>query len=209
MNYLQLCQKLRQEVGGSGSGPSTVLGQAGENQLYVGWIHDAWLGIQTSREQWKFMWAQGSLSLAIDTQVYSLPTDLKSIDRCSVRINGYQLIELIYTEFRDHFPTASKGKPAYFCIMPNGQMKVNTLPDQIYLITFDYYKAPQELSANTDIPWLPAEYHLLIVYEAMLSYGGYENATEVYQRARIKYDQLSMDVERTQLPQLELAGPLA
>jgi hypothetical protein len=155
------------------------------------------------------MWAQGSLSLAVGSQIYDLPIDLKRIEGCSVRINGNQLIELKYTEFRDHFSTASKGRPSYYCIMPNGQMKVNTLPDHIYLITFDYYKKPQELGANTDIPWLPAEYHLLIVYEAMLSYGGYENATEVYQRARIKYDQLSMDVERTQLPQLELAGPLA
>jgi hypothetical protein len=209
VNFLQLSQKLRQEVGGSGNGPSTVLSQSGENQLYVGWIHDAWLGIQNSREKWKFMWAQGSLSLVLDNQVYSLPADLKGIDECSARINGYQLIELKYEAFRDHFPKANQGRPTYFCILPNGQFKVNTLPDQAYLITFDYYKNPQILAANTDVPWLPTEYHLLIVFEAMLSYGGYENASEVYQSARTKYDQLIMDVEIKLLPQIELAGPLA
>lgn len=209
MNFLQLCQKLRQEVGGSGSGPSTVLNQAGENLLYVSWIHDAWLDIQNSRDDWNFLWAQSSFQLEPSKQIYTLDQDLKSIAKNSVRVDGNCLLELKYSELRNVFSVASSSRPSYFCILPNGELMVNSLPDKSYVTTLDYYKKPQELLNNIDVPLLPKEFHLLIIYEAMLSYGSYENASEVYQRARIKYDQLVMDVERSQLPQIELAGPLA
>lgn len=208
MNYLQLCQKLRQEVGGSGNGPSTVLNQSGENRLYVDWINDAWLEIQNRRRSWRFMWTQGSINLQLNTQAYSLPSDFKSVDEGSVKVNGHRMIERDYAEFRDNFFSPQQGRPYYFCRLPNGLLKLNSVPNQSYTVTFDYFKKAQPLIENTDTPSLPDEYHLLIVYLAMKSYGGYENAMEVYQRADVKYNEMLMDVERTQLPELMLAGEL-
>lgn len=208
MNYLQLCQKLRQEVGGSGNGPSTVLSQTGENRLYVDWINDAWIEIQNKREKWRFMWKQGSITLQPNTQVYSMPVDFKEFDDGSIFIDDRRVVPLHYDELRNRSLQPNQMSPRFFSLLPNGQLKIDTLPDQAYEMRFDYFQKAQSLSANTDIPSIPSEYHMLIVYLAMKAYGGYENAMEVYQRADTQYDEMLMSVERTELPELILAGPM-
>jgi hypothetical protein len=43
----------------------------------------------------------------------------------------------------------------------------------------------------------------------MMSYGGFESATEVYQRGEIEFSKLMKRLDADRLPQILLSGPLA
>jgi hypothetical protein len=46
-------------------------------------------------------------------------------------------------------------------------------------IEFESFRRPQTLVANSDEPEMPAEFHMLIVYEALKRFGKAESADEV------------------------------
>src|SRR3990167_785491 len=53
--FLELVQRLRQEAGASGTGPSTVVSQVGEYARLVSWIVSAWLDVQRKHDDWGFL----------------------------------------------------------------------------------------------------------------------------------------------------------
>lgn len=78
-----------------------------------------------------------------------------------------------------------------------------------YTIVGDYYRAPSQMSLDTDTPTgLPAAQHMIIVWKALLDYGGYEAASEVYQRAQMHYDSMMAQLEVLRLPEVGFAGAL-
>ncbi len=208
MNFLQLCQRLRQEVGGSGSGPSTVLSQNGENRQYVDWINQAWIEIQ-SMHSWHFLWTQGSVELQPGALVHALPDDLGVLDSASMVIGGVRLPLVDYLAFRDAYRAAGVGRPVASTLLPNGQLKLSAYPDQPYTLEFDYFIKPASLASNTEIPALPGQFHMLIVYKAMQFYGTYENAPEVFRDGLMKYERMLPDLENAALPPMSLPGAIA
>ena len=75
-------------------------------------------------------------------------------------------------------------------------------PDDIYTVTGVYYKKPTELSANDDMPDMPEQYHMLIVYRAMQEYGFYESAQEVIQRGTIRYNDMLQNLVIDETPDI-------
>jgi mannitol/fructose-specific phosphotransferase system IIA component len=63
--------------------------------------------------------------------------------------------------------------------------------------------------ADTDVPGIPENLHMVIVYKAMEYYGLFESAGEVLQRARVGFSSLRGQLEREQLPSVYLGNPLA
>lgn len=59
MNYLQLAQRLRQEMNDSGEGPAQVTNQRGRSAEYVNAIREAWTDIQLLRKWGKDFWKEG------------------------------------------------------------------------------------------------------------------------------------------------------
>lgn len=79
-----------------------------------------------------------------------------------------------------------------------------------YTVTGDYYRAPSQMSADSDTPTgLPGAQHMIIVWKALLDYGGYEAASDVYQRAESHYESMLSQLEILRLPEVGFAGPLA
>ncbi len=70
LNFLQLAQKLRQEAGISGSGPTTTVGQTGELGRVCDWILQSYNDIQERHDDWGFMRNTFSLPLTIGQSVY-------------------------------------------------------------------------------------------------------------------------------------------
>jgi hypothetical protein len=70
---------------------------------------------------------------------------------------------------------------------------------------------PTEFSAATDAPpdVFPTRFHMAIVYRAMMSYGGYESAPEVYQRGEFEFKRLMNRLHIDQLQTLVSGPPLA
>jgi hypothetical protein len=70
LNFLQLAQKLRQEAGIAGTGPSTTAGQVGELGRVVDWINQAYIDIQEKHDDWNFLRFEFSLPLTIGQAIY-------------------------------------------------------------------------------------------------------------------------------------------
>lgn len=212
MTFLELCQTLRREAGVSGTGPTAVTGQTGEYLRLVNWIIQAWKEIQLLRSDWRFMWARGSFNTSAGNADYTQGAIGISADRFDlgsfVLTDGAgvkrRLIHLPYQTWKLWYDTATltNNVPTHVTDMPDESIRLTVPPDAIYPVSFDYYRQPQALAANDDTPLMPARFHLLIVYKAMMYYAGYESAPEVLQDAMLRWNPLFDALETTQLPQI-------
>lgn len=231
MNYLQLVQRLRQECGISGTGPTAVTGQTGMSALLVSWIDSAWVQIQGLHNNWNWMREPFAFQTAANVGDYlpatttntltgELLTDLRywhkdtfRAQRTAVGIQDEQwLVEWEYQVFRNtyRFNLQVPGRPVVFAEKPNGKaIMLGQIPDQVYLITGEYQVRAKSLVAADDVPDMPEEYHLMIVYKAMQSYALYEAAAEVLNRGQVEYQKLLTQIEREQLTDVYLGRPLA
>jgi len=56
---------------------------------------------------------------------------------------------------------------------------------------------------------MPERFHMAIVWRALMLYGGYEAASESYQRGQNEFTVLRSMLEVDQLPMIRMGGPLA
>jgi hypothetical protein len=56
---------------------------------------------------------------------------------------------------------------------------------------------------------MPTNFHMLVVYEAMKKYAGFESAPEVFTRANTEAKPMWRDLERNQLPAMIWGDSLA
>jgi hypothetical protein len=100
----------------------------------------------------------------------------------------------VYSEFRDHYLFNSlrtqRNQPTDIVIDPDDNLVLGFKPDGVYTIVGEYYRSPQELTLATDVPIIPAEFHMIIVYETMISYGYFNVASEQLSRGREKLAKL-------------------
>lgn len=231
MNYLQLVQQLRSEVGASGTGPATVTGQIGMAQRLVSWTNTAWLEIQGLHNTWNWMRKPFSWVTVAGTGDYlpsaitntltgNVMTDMrywyKDTFRCQKQSIGIQdeqwLVEWEYLVFRNtyRFNVQVNGRPVVFAENPQGKaIMLGQIPDDVYIITGEYQKKAWSLASDADEPDMPDNYHMLIVYKAMQYYGLYEAAAEVIQRGKEQYQALLTQLEHEQLQEVYLGNPLA
>lgn len=228
MNYLQLCQRLRLECGVSGTGPSTVTSQTGQLLKLVNWVAQAWLEIQMSRPDWRFMWKEFTFNTVAGTRDYPAAdvsiTDLDSWDVGSfliyeTAIGTSDQNELPYMDYLDwrkkyrvQMAERANDRPLLFTLMPDDEaVRFEPRPDAIYTIDGEYKRTVQTFSVSADTPTgLPSKFHMLIVYKAMQYYGFHENAPDVLANGETWYDQMLTILEREQLPIMRIeADPIA
>jgi hypothetical protein len=100
-------------------------------------------------------------------------------------------------------------RPTVITITPDKSIGLAPFPIAGYTVLGDYYRIPTEMSGNTDIPALPTQYHMAIVYKAMMAYGSYEGASEVYQRGEMEYSKWLRRIHRDRMPEIMVGGALA
>lgn len=222
MNFLALCQRLRQEARIAGTGPSATTGQTGQSARLVSWINNAWMDVQQIHNEW--LWMVGSFSGATvaDDNTYTAAdwsvTDLRDWKRdtftcylASLGVSdeselGYVPYPLWRREYAIGTQTASR--PLHVTVKPDLSVGLGPKPDAIYTVQGEYQKSASELSGDSDTPELPSEFHMLIVWWALAKYAVSEAAPEVYAFAEAERRRLLRELERTQLPDLLMAGPL-
>jgi hypothetical protein len=215
MTFLELCQRLRQEVGAAGAGPASVTGQHGEYARLIGWIQQAWLEIQNLRQDWRFAWAEGVIPMEDGYRDYALPDDFAHFIPETIFLDDTPLTLLPYRVFRRLYRKSSPDRPRHITVTPGDVLRlasaiqIDASPGEGEVLSFEYYRAPQALTANTDVPRLPEPYHMLIVYKAMMQYGLYENAPEVIQQGSTQAQPLLTQLHNRELPAVGLAGALA
>ena len=202
MNFLELCQRLRQETGTTGNGPSKVKDQSGAYLRLVNWIRTAWLEIQNERH-WHFDWAQGGVQLLAGTTEYAMPTDFDVWDADTLRFAGDTIRVVPWSELEaaDRFTAVA--------LSPDGRLHLNAAPTAAGQLQFEYWRTPQDLIENTDVPRMPARFHMAIVYRAHKQYGFYEAAPEAVEVATMNERPIMNQLVQSQLPAVELPPPLA
>jgi hypothetical protein len=106
--------------------------------------------------------------------------------------------------------THASGVPQFWAVSPDNKMLLGPTPDKVYHVRFDYQTPVVTLAADTDEPAMPEDYHMVIVWEALKSVAGFDNAPEVYARAQAEYESVFNDLWRDQGPKLTItARPLA
>ncbi|MCG7598405.1 hypothetical protein MHM84_01235 [Halomonas sp. McH1-25] len=209
MTFLELCQRLRREVGAAGAGPASVVGQNGEYLRLIGWIQQAWHEIQTERRDWRFAWAEAEIELSPEFRDYPVPDDFEHWIAETLRIGNDRLCLMGWDEFRERFREPSNAAaPQVITLLPDNRIRLDTPPATTATLRFEYFRTPQTLAENNDVPRLPARYHMLIVYRAMMQYALFENAPEVLQQGSANAARLMSEMEISELPAMELGGPL-
>lgn len=216
MNLLQLAQRLRLEVGASGS-DSTVTGATGEWLRLVTWTNAAWEDIQRRHTNWKWKRQSISFSSVASQGEYayaSSPLSITSFASWDVTrfrvyqnsVNNENFMEYLpYDYFIDTYrigtTRTAEGYPNVITVSPTNSLLLSLIPpDTSYTISGVYYKNVTTLSADSDTPDMPDRFHMAIVYLAMQYYAMWESAPEVLARGKSMFDRMILQLEEDQLP---------
>jgi hypothetical protein len=225
MNFIGLVQRLRQECGVSGAAPTTVANQPAEINRLVSWINTAWNDIQNAHADWFFLRNPVQFNTVAQQQSYT-PAQAGFINLGNWKRDSFRLYsaafgasnEMIlpfkpYDDFRNLYMYGAMRttyqRPVFFSIDPQRNFLLGGIPDDVYVINGEAYTKPTDLVNDADIPALPDRFHLLIVYRAMMHYGQFEAAPEVYQHGEIEFKKMMLRLELDQLPNMSFGAPLA
>lgn len=230
MTYLDLCRALARESGtvsSFSSQPASVLSQTGRNRRIVEWVKHAWIDIQNMHESWRFRRAEFSgKSLITSTDTYTFASF--TID------NGYRWIESreqndIYTIYDSAVGAGDEGaltfipyegwkrrygrgaqtdeRPSTYSIDYDGNLRIGPAPDKAYVFSGEYIRSAQEFTANADEPLCPAEFHMGIVWRALVYLTQFDEAPlEVVAAAEAKWMTHYRAMANKQLPPMTMAG---
>lgn len=229
MNFLELTQRLCREVGTGAV--TTTINQSGEARRMVDWLNSAWMEIQGKHQDWDWLRTSASWATVASQATYALGSGAGTIGvtaatfgkwdketfRCYLTASGTSdeayLPFMDYEDWRNLYQYGSNrtsiNRPTVFTIAPNKSIGLGSVPPVGYTVTADYFTCPLEMTADADIPALPAHFHLAIVYRAMMMYGAFEVASEVYQRGENDYRKMLHRIENDRLPRAKMGGPLA
>jgi len=218
MNFLSLCQRLRSEAGIAGSGPSSVIGQTGELGRVVSWVLSADEDIQNTYATWKFLqtsftfptintiqsYAPGDVSLSdLATWKHDRIDDLTIYSSVS---DEQYLIFIPWDEFQGAYMFGSTrtqtGRPTIVTIKPDNSMCLWTIPDGVYTVTGECYKKAQVMTVDASEPIIPSQFHMIIVWRALMLYSAFSGAPDLYAHGQNEYRNMLRKLERDQLPEL-------
>jgi len=222
MTFLEICKRLRQEVAGAGTGPSTVVAQTGELGRIVAWAATADEDVQRLHNEWRWMVGSFTIDTVIGDNSY-LPADciipitnLRDWRRETLKIytgtvaNESRLLFIDYQNWYDTYDVGiqTNQRPINFTVGNDQSLKIGPAPNDVYRISGEYQKAVTTMALDADVPQYPSEYHMLPVYLGMMSYGRYTGANEVYVDGENRYKRMIKQMERTHMPRFTIAEPL-
>lgn len=229
MNFLQGVQRLCRECGVGNI--TSVVSQSGESLRMVDWYNSALQDIQEIHQDWGWMRASASFVTVDGQATYAIGAAAGEVGVAASTFgrwvkNSFRVYPtatgnsaeaflnfMEYDAWRDVYQygaaRTTTSQPYDFTITPAKAVGLGPVPPAGYTVTADYFTAPVALALDADTPALPSQFHMAIVYRAMMSYGSYEAAQEVYQRGEVEFKRMMRRIERDRLPEFSLAGPLA
>lgn len=228
--FLQICQRTVREcriAQGKGLLPVTVDSQTGMMLKVVDWVAEAWFQVQALHDNWRYMRRECSFPVVGGVAEYSTVDcgiDAGTFNRWILRsFRSYPtavgfpgeipLGDLDYDAWRNTYKLGTwrttQSRPIYVTQLPSNGLGLGPTPLDGFTILGDFYIAPVRMEVDGDVPLLPiAHSYMIIVYKAMMEFGLSESAPEVYERGQLGYGTLRGELERDQLPSLQLGGCL-
>lgn len=121
--------------------------------------------------------------MTVGTEEYALATDYEKFREMVITTAGFEKpIKLYnYREFRDNFPNTAndpQGCPqlAYYSPNVTNSIRFYQIPDTSYTVSYDYYKAPTDMTLTTDTPFFNSKFHHILADFALAMF--YESAAE-------------------------------
>lgn len=213
--FLELTQRLAQEAAVNGVAPTTTVGQTGENKRLGDWIVDAWLEIQ-GIQLWSFLWEQVPLIVPDTLNVVAGDIPAPRWDKEQAWVvplsSDNAARNLDYMTWRDFSTTYQRlgntGAITAWSIRPDNAFVVNAPANGDTTINVQRWRNPQVLLADTDVPLIPADLTMFIVYTALKKYASYDEAGTQRLIAVDEMKRLRTALEERCLPQFTMGGSL-
>lgn len=214
MIFLDIAKRVRQEAGYSGDGPATVQGQSGVYRKVVDWVIEAADDISLMRQHWRFNWARLSVALTPGQaenflaeqwglEFSALAPDPAYVYRTTDGSNARTWLAVVsWDEMRSLSSANTTGLPIYCALSPNGALHLHPAPMAGLTLVLDYYRLPQVLKENLDVPRIPAHYHMAIVWKAVAKAAAHDENQVLLQTANKQFADIIARMERTELPSM-------
>jgi len=206
MTFLELCQRVRQESGISGSGPTTVVNQQAILAKVVEWVRQADLDIQRLHPDWTFLWRFTTASLQSDVRQYTnLDLGLDTFSRVKrISIDGYDLTELDWELFRrrGYVSASDRQRPTTYSFRTDGVLMVYPTPDAAYSLEIDYSLPAKPMLDDIDVSVIPEPYHDIILHKALMYYASHEEDKMLLQVATQRYESTLSELGADCLPKI-------
>ena len=169
MNYLELTNAVLREIN---EVEVTNLGSTRGIQTSVkDFVNKAQRDIINSEVEWPFTVVSQSFSTADGTAEYSRESDAKTIDFDSftVQKSGEAERKLRYLSFNEYLDakneidtnpnTSARAAPDFVYETPDNKIGLSPVPDDTYTVRYYYYQTSTDMSAATDNPVIPEQFH--------------------------------------------------
>lgn len=214
MNYLEIVKAARLLCGMQGIGPTSLANAQGVEQVLVRHVRDAYIDIQNTREEWDWLQRESTFSTTASKDTYTL-SDIfaASSDTFKKFKNDSFIIESDkkkYLRFNDidnleskYLNSTDEAEPTEFTINPpDHSVVLKKTPDASYMISFKYWRSPEELTEDSQVPTLPQQFHNLIVYKATERMAVYLGAPDLYTRYSVEGNKLMGQLMRMEVPKM-------
>jgi len=225
MSFLAICKRLRSEAGLSGTGPASVENQTGVSEKIVEWIQTADTYIQNLYANWEFLQDDFSFPTVVGQQVYT-PTEAgeptlanwKFSDPYDVRVYLAEVDEstldyIQWVDFKSSYLFGSSrsdtGRPIVFTVKPDNSIVLYPKPDAVYTINGEFFHKAVTMTGNTDEPQFPDQFHMILVWRALMLYAAFDAADEKYGHGQNEFKALLANLSKDQLPIIRWGEPLA
>jgi hypothetical protein len=196
----------------------------------IGWTRDAWIDIQLERNDWRWMRKRFDQPLIAVTPEYTATTlgllgvgewlgdrnDFRTFslyDPAIGKSDEQSLQQISYDLWVERYARGSHDnqRPVCWAVTPSNGLAFGPTPDKVYRVAGEYRSAPQELTADGDIPEMPAAYHRVIIVEAIRLMARSDEAFNALTAYGAQYDRLRNALVREQTPTVNMfgGGPLA
>ncbi len=229
-NFLQICQRTRQEAGLPGTGPDTVVGLSSSSDMgrVVDWCGNAYNDICNAHLTWRFLRDVFSFSTVATQQEYT-PTEAGAPtlatwitehrdETGAVRVfrvasDESRLQFLPWDEFHEIYDFGSNRiqteRPSVVTVNPSNNLVLWAVPNIVYNINGEYYKVAPALTLDADTPLFPARFYMMVVWKALIDYAGWTAADEKYAHGQSRYKGMLRKLEMDQLEKILHGPPLA
>ena len=208
MNFKKIVSKVNLHAGLQGSVSSV---EATDYQEYLAEaVRSAWVDLQNEREDWKFMWETDTFSTSAGINEYSNASIMTAAGNtwgvAKWKLDAFykdsdKMTEVEWEFYRDNEDGLKEADSKSFVIKEFRDAGIIILGSEaIHSIQTEYYRTPQELLSNTDIPLLPEEFHYILVWKALEDVAAYLGNSAIYERHSWKYDTLINKLMKSQVP---------
>lgn len=227
LTFLAGVQAAYRESGLLGTGPVSVLNQSGRNADFVRWYGEAYEAIQNLRDNWNFLWASSAdapYTLTADKNVYDPVTDFGIVGGVAEWdpegsyvwpvtgsiANRLFMKYLPWVTFRDLVVgNIAHGMPTNFTERPDGKIQYYPNPVTSYYAVHEYWRKPDVLVVDADIPILNQRFHMAIVWKTVMLYCEFAKDWSRFETAQGKYEDVMDALYARAQQKWTMGGPLA